>query len=430
VGGGAVIVRLALVALTAAATWAPTLAAQRAREADVVAIGAGADFTCALIRAGAVFCWGRNDVGQLGLGTSDALAHPGPKRVKLDSAAVSLGVGYDHACATTADGVAYCWGDDRMMESGSPSRAGRCADGVEKVSCRMRPTPVEGGARFRFVAAGFRESCGIAEDRRVLCWGDAGLGHHPVDTLPLERCMPRETGDWCIRHPSPSPAFATREADGTRGHVAFDTIALGAFVNCGVAKGDLHCWGHGVGFPGAWNGVAYPIVGGVDHVSAGLGHACGMRPTLITRCWGERELGALGIGDASKRLDRGAFIAMFAAGPALVDERRMNAVSAGGLHSCGIDAVTRQAMCWGANQWGQLGNGHVDDLTGRAIRRANPEPRFIANESRFALIAAGVDHTCGVTEGGEVLCWGRTRRGATGAVTPTVQPTPMRVRFE
>ena len=399
--------RLALVALAAVTACAPGVAAQRVRQSDVTALGAGADFTCALTRAGAVFCWGRNDVGQLGIGASDARAHPRPRRVKLDSAAVSLSVGYDHACVTVVSGVAYCWGDDRMMESGSPSRAERCADGVQKVSCRRRPTAVEGPARYRFVAAGFRESCGIAEDRGLLCWGNAAEGPRRLDTLPPAAL--------------PSPLFDRRRADGTRDYVAFDTISLGAFVNCGVAKGALNCWGHGAGFPGG---------GGVAHISAGLRHACGMRPTLITRCWGERELGALGIGDASQRTDRGAFIAMFAAGPALVDERRMNAVSAGGLHSCGIDAVTRQAMCWGANQWGQLGNGKVDDLTGAAIRRANPEPRFIANESRFALIAAGVDHTCGVTEQrGEVLCWGRTRRGATGAVRPTAQPVPIRVRF-
>ena len=374
-----------------AAALAPTLGAQRAPRPVVVAIGAGADFTCALTRDGDVFCWGRNDVGQLGLGASDALSHPVPTRVKLHDAAVSLGVGYDHVCITTASGAAWCWGDDRMMESGSPSRAERCADGVREVSCRKSPVMVEGDARFHYVAAGFRASCGIGEDRRVYCWGNRAGS-------------------------SPSRVFTERHLGGTSGVMAFDTLAMGAFAVCGVAKGDLHCW--------SGNGVGYPVVPRVDHVSVGLEHACGMRASRVTRCWGERELGALGIGAASTLLERGAFIDLFPAGPPLVGERTMLAVSAGGLHSCGIDALTRQAMCWGANQWGQLGTGRVDDLDGPAIRRANPEPDFIASRERFALIAAGVDHSCGVTEQGAVLCWGRTRRGGTGMVGRTSESTP------
>ena len=383
--------RRALVASLAAAALAPTLGAQRTPTPAIVALGAGADYTCALTRDGAVYCWGRNDVGQLGLGTSDALSHPLPTRVKLDVAAVSLGVGYDHVCVTTADGAAWCWGDDRMMESGSPSRVERCADGARRVSCRTTPAMVEGSTHFRFVAAGFRASCGIGDERRVYCWGDRAGS-------------------------SPSPVFAERHVGGAPGVVAFDTLAMGAFAICGVAKGDLHCW--------SGNGVNYPVVPRVDHVSVGLEHACGMRSTRVTRCWGERALGALGIGEASTLLERGAFIDLFPAGPPLVGERTMIAVSAGGLHSCGIDAVTRQAMCWGANQWGQLGNGKVDVLDGAAIRGANPEPLFIASRERFALIAAGVEHSCGVTEKGAVLCWGRARRGATGMMGQTSQSTP------
>lgn len=385
------LLRRAFVALAVATVLVPTLGAQGTPRQAVVALGAGADFTCALTRDGAVFCWGRNDVGQLGLGTSDALAHPVPTRVKLDAAAVSLGVGYDHACVTTADGAAWCWGDDRMMESGSPSSGGRCADGVHDVSCRTTPAMVEGSTRFHYVAAGFRASCGIGEERRVYCWGDRAGS-------------------------SPSPVFAERDRGGTAGVVAFDTLAMGAFAICGVAKGELHCW--------AGNGVGYPVVPRVDHVSVGLEHACGMRPSRVTRCWGERALGALGIGEASALIERGAFIDLFPAGPPLVGERRMLAVSAGGLHSCGIDALTRRAMCWGANQWGQLGNGSVDNADGSAIRRANPEPRTVASREQFALVAAGVDHTCGVTEKGAVMCWGRGRRGATGMVAPSAQGTP------
>src|SRR4051812_30464009 len=119
----------------------------------VVAIGAGTDFTCVLDSSGDVRCWGRNDVGQLGGGSSDTFAHAVAARVALRGPAMALSVGRDHACALLADSSAACWGDDRMAESGAESTPERCDDLGIPVPCRTRPVRVAGETRFRSIAA-------------------------------------------------------------------------------------------------------------------------------------------------------------------------------------------------------------------------------------------------------------------------------------
>lgn len=426
-------VRALLVALVVLAARAPALAAQGAPVPGIVALGAGADFTCALTGRGQVLCWGRNDLGQLGRGSSDTLAHPEPRRVALDVAATSLSVGYDHACVTASDGASYCWGDDRLLESGSATRPERCLEAAREVSCRTRPTRVEGESdlRFRVIAAGFRQSCGIAEDRRVYCWGDAFAGRQPADSQTLERCGPSATAYWCHPRPTLVPLYTSERTPTPRLLATFDTLALGAFRSCGVSQSaKLYCWGHGTSWPESYQGATPTQGNGVRAASIGFQHACGVRDDSIVVCWGERDLGALGLGDLTGRANGSTFVPSFAHGAPIATERRFSAVSVGGLHSCAVDALTAAAFCWGANQHGQLGVGVVDTTSGRALRGANAAPRHIASGARFTLIAAGVDHTCGVTEWGEVLCWGRSRGGATGATEGgRAQPRPRAVRF-
>lgn len=423
------------IAWLALVTCAPVLAAQNAARPAIIALGAGADFTCALAARGQVFCWGRNDVGQLGRGSSDTLAHPEPRPVLLDVAAVSLGVGYDHACVTTADGSAFCWGGDRKLESGAGTRPERCVEMMRETPCRTRPVKVAGAPRFRYVAAGFRQSCGIAkDDGHVHCWGDALAGLHPRDSTSLERCGAAATADWCRRRPTVVSIAVGIKPDRTPASTAFDTLALGALGACGIAGGIIHCWGGGMGQASPWQGWTVPGGVGVRSVSVGFEHACGQREPTTIICWGERDLGALGIGadgangiGLKRWMDKGSFISGFAKGPRVVGDRLFSAVSAGGFHTCAIEASSGGAFCWGENQWGQLGTGVADNATGRDLRITNREPRHVASDAHFTLIAAGVDHTCGVTQQGDVSCWGRTLRGATGGTYPPAQDTPKAV---
>ena len=81
-------------------------------------IDASRYFTCALGASGDVYCWGLNEVGQLGDGTTED--QYSPVRTLLPGPASAISVGIAHACALLAGGQAYCWGSNQGGKVGVP----------------------------------------------------------------------------------------------------------------------------------------------------------------------------------------------------------------------------------------------------------------------------------------------------------------------
>jgi alpha-tubulin suppressor-like RCC1 family protein len=81
-------------------------------------------------------------------------------------------------------------------------------------------------------------------------------------------------------------------------------------------------------------------------------------------------------------------------------------VSAGGSHTCGVTSYG-QAFCWGQNSFGELGKGSTGD--------SSSVPVPVSAGLTFTSVSAGLNHTCGVTKGGQALCWGRTSRANSAA---------------
>ena len=130
----------------------------------------GPHHTCGLTAEGRVWCWGLNASGQLGDGTQL------PRRVPVEvvtplrfssigvSDFIVQGVGSGHTCALTDAGEAYCWGlNDR----------GQLGDGT--TTNRLLPTAVGGGTRFTALELGDYSTCGMRGDS-VWCWGGNNLG--------------------------------------------------------------------------------------------------------------------------------------------------------------------------------------------------------------------------------------------------------------
>jgi alpha-tubulin suppressor-like RCC1 family protein len=75
----------------------------------VVDVAAGLDHTCAVTSAGAVLCWGQNTRGQLGNNSTMQSLVPGPVQ-GLSSGFTAVSVGDSHACALASTGAVWCWG--------------------------------------------------------------------------------------------------------------------------------------------------------------------------------------------------------------------------------------------------------------------------------------------------------------------------------
>jgi len=121
--------------------------------------------TCGLTSTGAAYCWGENTFGGLGNGsTSDT---PAPAAVSGGLAFVQVIAGgfIGHSCARTASDAAYCWGENEL---------GAVGDGT--TVDRLQPSAVTGGLSFSSLDAGFRHTCGRATTGAVYCWGSGGVG--------------------------------------------------------------------------------------------------------------------------------------------------------------------------------------------------------------------------------------------------------------
>jgi alpha-tubulin suppressor-like RCC1 family protein len=145
-------------------------------------------------------------------------------------------------------------------------------------------------------------------------------------------------------------------------------------------------------------------------VSAGRFHSCGVTTDNLAYCWGYNFYGALG--DGSAQFTQTPRPVPVAGGLHFLQ------VSAGGLHSCGV-ATDNRAYCWGGNYSGQLGNGSNADHSLR--------PVAVAGARQFSRVAAGYDHTCGVTTANRAFCWGWNGYGQIGDGSTTNRLKPVAV---
>jgi hypothetical protein len=139
-----------------------------------VRITAGWNHTCALTAAGQAWCWGANTYGTLG--DNSRQRRLTPVAVHQGAAAfVDIEAGANHTCARTAEGQVYCWGLNRYWQLGDNSTE------VE----RLAPVPVhQRGTPYLDVSGGFRHSCARASARLTYCWGNnlgGQLGDGTID---------------------------------------------------------------------------------------------------------------------------------------------------------------------------------------------------------------------------------------------------------
>jgi len=104
---------------------------------------------------------------------------------------------------------------------------------------------------------------------------------------------------------------------------------------------------------------------------------------------------------------------------ASADTLRFVTVTAGADHSCAL-TDRGDAYCWGANEFGQLGNGEADSVP-------HTKPVRVSGGLKFTTLVAGLTYTCGMTRDGAVFCWGANDSAQLGDGTVKNSVTPVRV---
>jgi len=99
--------------------------AVRGMRGGITAITAGFAHTCALVETGAVKCWGVNLQGELGDGTTTARFTPGFVRKFQHGGAVALAAGDEHNCAVSDTGGIWCWGYNDSGQLGDGTTTNR-----------------------------------------------------------------------------------------------------------------------------------------------------------------------------------------------------------------------------------------------------------------------------------------------------------------
>ncbi len=276
--------------------------------------------TCALTQEGGVKCWGANNDGQLGDGTTTSSNTP-VDVVGLQSGVQQLAMGEEHTCALTTGGGVQCWGENTWGQLGNGTSTSSTV-----------PVNVSGlQSGVVRVTAGSKNNCALTIEGGVKCWGSTGKG------LILDGTNARYTPE---------------DIDGLQSGVK--EVVSGGFHSCALTtSGGVKCWGKNDDYQlgdGTKSYRATPVDAlgldsNVELIVAGRYHTCALTKAGAVKCWGNNDNGQLGNG-------RGWWIRSL--GYAIGLKSGVTKLFSGGYHSC-AETNNEVLKCWGDNKYGQLG---------------------------------------------------------------------------
>jgi alpha-tubulin suppressor-like RCC1 family protein len=385
----------------------------------VTTASAGLYHSCSVRSGGIVDCWGYNQYGELGDGTT--ITRSAPTRVSGSTTFSSVTTGGYHSCALTGTGAAYCWGLNGNGQLGDGSTTNRTV-----------PTAVSGGYTFSSISAGDFFTCGRTTAGWIYCWGGNGAGQlgnnsttqsstpvrealnlttwTAVSTGARHTCGISNSGTvycWGLNdHGQLATGDTVHRASPSLVGTGYSAVAVGGYHSCALVGGTAYCWGRndlgqlGISsYTDAYGPTA--VSGGLTFgsLSGGRYQTCGLAG-FTAYCWGNNFDGQNGDGTTN----------VSNAPVGVTGSISFTAISAGGYHTCGVQSSTGNSLCWGWNGFGQVGNATAMDGVSPVPVQGPP--------STATLVTTGHEHTCGLMNS-SVYCWGWNSSGQLGDGTTT-----------
>lgn len=401
----------------------------------VVQISAGVTHTCAVRQGHNVYCWGSNDWGELGLGSTTDQFVPALVSSASGASQIATSTRSGNTCARFLDGSVRCWGRNNF---------GQVGDGTTMTNVLV-PTAVSGISSATQVEVGLEFACATLQDGTVRCWGnnsvEGRLNEPTVSASPTPLVVPRVTGAQQLTLGSLHACVRSQDSEvrcwgaGSAGQLGTNSlsplrveglfsaqqvaatrqVAAGSGSTCALrADGTVACWGSVLGFqvqptlptrsdvpttvPSLSSVVELVIFGNQSFGAT----ACARLSDATVRCWGSGANGELGDG-----LRRHSLTPV-----AVSNLTGVSKLSKGpGRHVCAMQA--QGLRCWGDNATGQLCNGSTTLV-------AQPGP---ITSGTFLDVAAGGNHTCAVQSNGQVVCCGSNTSAQLGNGPPSFGST-------
>lgn len=366
---------------------------------SMTGIAAGSGYTCA-VGSGAAYCWGLNDLGQLGNASNAQSQIPvavstsgvlGGKTVT----GVDTGSSAKHVCVV-ASAQAYCWGQN------SNGQLGANWNSDSNIPITVTPWYYLSGKTVTMVSADMTNSCAVTSGQ-IYCWG-LGTNGQLGDDITNRWAVPAETN------------MGGMEENGVT------ALSGGNNHTCGISAGAAYCWGaNGEGRLGNNTTIdtmvptavsATGVLSGktVTAIAAGSNYSCAVA-SGAAYCWGNNANGRLGDGTTTQRP---VPVAVDTTG--VLAGKTVTQVATGTNHACVI--ASGAVYCWGLNNYGQLGDG----LGANSLRPVAVNTSILGGKT-VTDITASLNFTC-VVASGAAYCWGDNSNGqlGTNAVLSSSEP--------
>lgn len=397
---------------------------------DAFTVAAGSTHTCAIRQDAALYCWGDNNYGQLGVPQTTALASTKPIKVQFPAALGTARITQVALTESTSFAVdsqlrLWAWGENQsgLLAIGSTDALVHDVPAIVKTGTTSGAPPL----LVRTIAPHWTAACALATTGDVVCWGknfvgELGVGP-PAPPLNVDAF-------------SPVKAFSFADSPGPNALLA---AGIGSSATCytgGQAVDPLRCWG-GVFAGGLLANIAAPPNGGVNYsaqaplitagatmplaqIMYGTNYGAALDPKGRLFTWGSTDNAQHGPGGAP------------APGTAKSVPGTWTNMSTGYVFLCGVDDM-KNVRCRGSNTQAQLGRSTVTVAdTQRMDPVVNSAGQSLAN---VRSVHAGFFHTCAITEGvcgpkgaGAVKCWGQGTKGELGDGNGSSSPVPVDVK--